>query len=79
MTPWTVVHKAPPSVEFSRQEYWSRLPFSCLADLPAPGIKHGSPTLWADASPSEPKNIPLLKTQNNKAKYPWQSQVDILY
>ena len=38
-TPWTVAHQAPPSMGFSRQEYWSRLPFSSPGDLPDPGIE----------------------------------------
>ena len=37
--PWTVAYQAPPSMEFSRQEYWSRLPFPFPGDLPDPGIK----------------------------------------
>ena len=53
-TPWTVVHQAPPSMEFSRQEYCSELPFPSPEDLPDPRIKHGSPALPADALPSEP-------------------------
>ena len=53
-TPWTVVHQAPPSMEFSRQEYWSGLPFPSSGDLPNPGIEPGSPALRADALPSEP-------------------------
>ena len=52
-TPWTVAYQAPPSVRFSRQEYWSGLPFPS-PDLPNPGIEPGSPTLQADALPSEP-------------------------
>ena len=55
VTPWAEAHQAPPSMEFSRQEYWSELPFPCPADLPDPGMEPGSPTLRADASPSEPK------------------------
>ena len=51
---WAVAHQAPPSMEFSRQEYWSGLPFCSLGDLPDPGIKPGSPALQADALPSEP-------------------------
>ena len=39
---------------FSRQEYWSGLPFPSPGDLPDPGIESGSPTLQADALPSEP-------------------------
>ena len=38
-TPWTVSHQAPPSMGFSRQEYWSGLPFPSPGDLPNPGIK----------------------------------------
>ena len=53
-TPWTVAYHAPPSVGFSRQEYWSGLPFPSPGDLPNPGIKPGSPALQADALPSEP-------------------------
>ena len=53
-TPWTVAYQAPPSMEFSRQECWSGLPFPSPGDLPDPGIKPGSPALQADALPSEP-------------------------
>ena len=50
--PWTVAHQAP-SMEFSRQEYWSRLPFPPPRDLPGPGIEPGSPALQADPLLSE--------------------------
>ena len=53
-TPWTVAHQAPPSMELSRQAYWSGLPLSSPGDLPDPGIKPGSPISWADALLSEP-------------------------
>ena len=53
-TPWTVAHLAPLSMGFSRQEYWSGLPFPSPGDLPNPGIKPGSPALQADALSSEP-------------------------
>ena len=46
--------QAPPYMGFSRQEYWSGLPFSSPEDLPHLGIEPGSPTLKADALPSEP-------------------------
>ena len=59
-TQWTVAYQAPPSMEFSRQEYWSRLPFPSPGDLPDPGIEPRSPTLQADASPSEPPGKPYL-------------------
>ena len=42
-SPWTVAHQAPPSLGFSRQEYWSELPFSPPGDLPDPGIEPTSP------------------------------------
>ena len=59
VTPWTVAHQAPPSVEFSRQEYWSGLPFPSPEDLPNPGIEPRSLALQADALPSEPPGKPL--------------------
>ena len=48
-SPWTVAHQAPLSMGFSRQEYWSGLPFPSPEDLPDPGIKPGSPALQADS------------------------------
>ena len=53
-TPWTVAYQASPSMGFSRQEYWSGLPFPSPGDPPNPGIKPGSPALQADALLSEP-------------------------
>ena len=47
-TPWTVAYQVPPSMGFSRQEYWSGLPLPS-PDLPDPGIEPGFPTLKADA------------------------------
>ena len=52
-TPRTVAYKAPLSVEFSRQEYWSGLSFPSPGDLPDPGIEPGSPALQADSLPTE--------------------------
>ena len=57
-TPWTVAHQAPQSMEFSRQEYWSGLPFASPGDLPNLGIKPRSPALQADALQSEPPGKP---------------------
>ena len=59
-TPWTVARQAPLSMEFSRQEYWSGLPFPSLGDLPDPGIEPGSPALQADSLPPESPGKPLL-------------------
>jgi len=47
--PGTVAHQGALSVEFSRQEYWSGLPFPSPGDLPNPGIKRESPTWQADS------------------------------
>ena len=60
-TPWTVAHQNPMSMEFSRQEYWSGLPFPSPGDFPDPGIEPGSPELPADSLPSEPPGKPLTK------------------
>ena len=54
VTPWTVAYQVPPSMGFSRQEYWSGAPFPSPGDLPDPGIEPGSPTWQADALLSEP-------------------------
>ena len=54
VTPWTVAYQAPLSMGFSRQEYWSGLPFPSPGDLPNPGIEPRFPALQADALPSEP-------------------------
>ena len=53
--------QAPPSMGFSRQEYWSGLPFPSPGDLPDPGIERRSPALQADALTSEPPGKPYDK------------------
>jgi len=58
VTPWTVVHQAPLSVEFFRQEYWSGLPCPPPGDLPNPGFEPKSPALQVDSLPSEPPGKP---------------------
>ena len=60
-TLWTVAHQAPPSMGFSRQEYWSWFPFSSPGDLPDPRIEPRSPALQADALTSEPPGKPKVK------------------
>ena len=57
-TPWTVAHQAPPSMGFSRQEYWSGMPFPSPGDLPGPGIEPRSLALQADALTAEPPGKP---------------------
>ena len=56
-TPWTVAYQASPSMGFSRQEYWSGLPFPSPGDLPNPGIEPGSLALQTDTLPSEPFSL----------------------
>ena len=58
-TPWTVACQAPLSMEFSRQEYWSGLPFPSPADLHNLGIETPSPALQADSLASEAPGKPL--------------------
>ena len=48
------------SIEFSRHEYWSGLPFPSPGDLPDPGVEPGSPALQADSLPSEPPGKPHI-------------------
>ena len=55
---WTEDHQAPLSMGFSRQEYWSGLPFPSPGDLPNPGIEPRFPALQADSLPSEPPGSP---------------------
>ena len=67
VTPWTVTHQTPLSMEFFRQEYWSRLPFPTLWDLPKPGIEPtslacsalagGFPNTEPHGKPNNIKNI----------------------
>ena len=55
----TVAYYAPPSMGFSRQEYWSGLPFPSPRDLPDPGIESRSPALQADALPLSHQGSPV--------------------
>ena len=66
-TSWTVACQAPLSMEFSRQDYWSGLPFSSPGDLPKLGIKPRFPALQADSLPAEPLEKPgrLLKKRQS--------------
>ena len=61
-TPWTIAYQAPLSMGFSRQDYWSGLPFPSPGDLLNPGIEPGSPKLQADTLPSEPPGKPYMTT-----------------
>ena len=58
VTQWTGARQASLSMGFSRQEYWSGLPFPSPGDLLDPRIKPQSPTLWAISLPPEPSGKP---------------------
>ena len=71
--PWTVAYQAPPSMEFSRQEYWSGLPFTSPGELLDLGIEPRSSTWQADTLPTEPPGKPkfvegLVNLYNNMAR-----------
>ena len=68
VTPWTAACQAPLSMGFSRQAYWSGLPFPSPEDLPDPGIELRSPALQADILPTELRR-----------KLAWGSRVSILW
>ena len=59
VTPWTVACRTPPSMGFSRQGYWSRVPLPSPGDLPNSGIELGLPALQADSLLSEPPRKPV--------------------
>ena len=81
-TPWAVAHQAPLSMEFSRQEYWSRLPFSSRGDIRHPGIKLLSPAspaggFFITVPPGKPWNclLILVKRMSQCSESPslWQN------
>ena len=81
MTPWTAACQAPLSMGFSRQEYWSGLPFPSPGDLPDPGMEPRPPTLQADSLPSEPPGSSQEKYNRTKEGV-WQrgvSRDDMMY
>ena len=67
-TPWTVARQAPLSMEFSRQQYRSGLPFLPPGDLPDRGIEPGSPTLQADSVAAELLGKPSYFMANRRVK-----------
>ena len=68
MIPWTVACQAPLSMGFSRQEYWSGLPFPSPGDLPDPGIEPRSPALQADDLPTAMSCLGLTNSGEGKCK-----------
>ena len=68
VTLWIVAYQASPSMGFSRQEYWSGLPFPSSGDLPNHGNEPGSPALETYALTSEPPGKPLAKGEGNSSQ-----------
>ena len=68
-TPWTVAYQASLSMGFSRQQYWSRLPFPSPRDLPHPGLKRRS-ALQADSFPTKSPGKPKV---NEQPSSPWRA------
>ena len=73
-TPWTVTYQAPLSMGFSRQQYWSGLPFPSPGDLPDPGIEPGSPALLSQVNTKTETTIEgyILRKKNTKMGF-WGS------
>ena len=75
--PMDYTHEAPLSVEFSRQEYWSGLPFPSPGDLPSSGMEPWSPALQADSIPAEPPgkhvcNMCIYNIIRKQMEFKWQ-------
>ena len=68
VTAWTVAYQAPLPMGFSRQQYWSGLPFPSPADLSNPGIEPRSPALQTDSLPSEPPGKSVYQASKKKKK-----------
>ena len=67
-TPWTGVHQTPLSMEFSRQEYWSGLPFPSSGDLPNPGIEPTSAMSPALAGELFATSVPWEEALNKHSR-----------
>ena len=73
---WTITCQASLSKGFSRQKYWSGLPFPSPGDLPDPGIERRPPALWAEALNSEPPGNPrTLRYDLNQIPYDYTAEV----
>ena len=65
VTQWTVAHQAPLSMELSRQEYWSGLPFPFPGDLPDPGIEPDLSLLYLQADSLQVSHESVYKKHSN--------------
>ena len=78
-TPWTVAHLALLSMGFSRQEYWSGLPFPSPGNLPNPGIKPRSPALQAGALTLSILGKNKFQSINKRDKFTAQGSGPLLF
>ena len=87
-TLWTVACQVPLSIEVSRQEYWSRFPFSSPGDLSNPGmelVSHASPALAGGLFPTVPPGNPHVwraitnNSRKNEEAGPKQKQHSVMY
>ena len=77
---WTVAYQAPPTLQLSRQEYWSGLPFLSSGGLPDPGIELRSSMLQADSLPSEPPvREQISKTDYHIGNISWAVTVALMF
>ena len=74
----TIAYQAPLSMGFSRQDYWSGLPFPSPGDLPDPGMEHGFPALQAGALTSEPPGGKLNQIQFYPGPWTWNRSLWVL-
>ena len=74
-TPWTVACQSPLSMEFSRVDHWSGLPFPSPGDLSNPGTEPRSPPLQADALPSESPRKPEMRNLLAKRQFLWMCDI----
>ena len=83
MTPWTVARQPPLSMGFSRQEYWSRLPYPPPGYLPEPRIKPKSPALaegfFTAEPPGKPLNFPFIDMFKDFANTTHKIKMDFFY
>ena len=77
VTPWNIAYQAYPSMGFSRQEYWSGLPFPFPGDFPDPGVEPMSPALAGGFFTAEPPGKPPHPL-HPQSKIPMSSSLHIL-
>ena len=65
-TPWTAAYQAPPSMDFSRQEYWSGVPFPPPGDFPDPGMEPMSSALAGGFFITEPPGKPIQRRKETR-------------